>query len=112
MFRRPIFWIVLCAVSGGSIFFAARYFPRAFPIVTLDLRMNREQALTGSRELAARLQLPPPGYRQVASFGGDQETQNFVELEAGGTGAFQALMAEGRYYPFTWFYSTFCQVKK
>ncbi len=102
MFRRPIFWIVLCIASGGSILFAARYFSRAFPIVTLDLRMNREQALARSAELAARLQLPPSGYRQVASFAGDQETQNFVELEAGGTGAFQAMMAEGLYYPFTW----------
>ncbi len=102
MSRKPIFWIMLCAASAGSIFFAARFFSRAFPIVTLDLKMNRQLALAQAAAMASRLQLPPAGYRQVASFAADQEAQNFVELEAGGTNAFQAMMAEGLYYPFTW----------
>ncbi len=102
MFRKPVFWIALVAASLGSIFFAARYFSKAFPIVTLDLRMNRDQALAGAAELAARFQFPPSGFRQVTSFSGDQEVQNFIELEAGGNAAFQAMIAAGNYHPYNW----------
>ncbi len=92
MFRKPLFWIALLAISLGSVFFSAKYVSRAFPIVTLDLRMDREAALRKAAELAARFQLPPAGYREVASFGGDQEVQNFVELEGGGTQAFRNMI--------------------
>jgi len=102
MFRKPLFWIVFAAASLGSIYFAARYFSGAFPIVTLDLQMNRDQALTSSAALASKFQLSPAGYRQVASFSGDEEVQTFVELEAGGTAAFQAMMAAGFYHPYQW----------
>ena len=102
MFRKSIFWIAFFAVSAVSIYFSAKYFSRAFPIVTIDLRMDREAALEKASALAERLQLPPAGYRQVASFSGDQETQNFIELEAGGTAAFRNMMADGLYYPFKW----------
>lgn len=102
MFRKPLFWIALLAVSLVCVFFSAKYFSRAFPIVTLDLRMDRVAALTRAADLAARFQMPPAGYRQVASFGGDQEVQNFVELEGGGTLAFRAMMAEGLYHPYKW----------
>ncbi len=40
---------------------------------------------------------------QAASFRGDQEVQNFVELEAGGTTAFHEMFASGRYQPFQWY---------
>jgi len=102
MFRKPIFWIALVAASLGSTYFGIRYFSKAFPIVTLDLRMNRDQALARAAELASRFQYPPSGYRQVTSFSGDQEVQNFIELEAGGTAAFQAMMSAGAYYPYRW----------
>lgn len=102
MFRKPIFWVAFILVSAGSIYFASRYFSKAFPIVTLDLEMNRETALAKARELAAKFQFGPEGYDQVASFGGDQEVQNFVELEAGGTEAFKKMMAEGLYHPYRW----------
>jgi hypothetical protein len=102
MFRKPVFWIALVAASLGSIYFGVRYFSKAFPIVTLDLRMNRGQALARAAELASRFQFPPSGYRQVTSFSGDQEVQNFIELEAGGTAAFQTMMAAGYYHPYNW----------
>ncbi len=102
MFRKPIFWVAFVAVSLGSIYLAARYFSKAFPIVTLDLQINREAALSKARELAARFQLGPEGYDQAASFGVEQEVQNFVELEAGGTEAFRAMMAEGLHHPYRW----------
>jgi hypothetical protein len=102
MFRKPIFWFALFAASLGSIYFAVRYFPRAFPIVTLDLHMNRQAAMASAAELATRFQFPPAGYRQVASFAGDQEVQTFVELEGGGTVALRTMMAQGLYHPYKW----------
>jgi hypothetical protein len=102
MFRKPVLWIALVAASLGSIYFGFRYFSKAFPIVTLDLRMNRDQALARAAESASKFQFPPSGYRQVTSFSGDQEVQNFVELEAGGTAAFQTMMSAGYYHPYRW----------
>ena len=102
MFRKPIFWIVFVAVSLGSVYFGVRYFSKAFPIVTLDLRMNRDQALARAAELASKFQFPPSGYRQAASFSGDQQVQNFIELEAGGTESFQLMMSAGHYHPYKW----------
>jgi hypothetical protein len=102
MFRKPLFWVVLTAVSLAGIVFTVRNFSRAFPIVSLDLRMNRAAALAQARELAARFQLPPSDFRQAASFSGNQEVQNFIELEAGGTDAFRAMIQAGLYYPYQW----------
>ncbi len=102
MLRKPLFWVALVAVSLGGAAFAARYFPAAYPIVSLDLRMDRAEALSRAHEIAARLHLPPEGYREVASFGNDQFVQNFVELEGGGTEALRDMIARGLYHPYTW----------
>jgi hypothetical protein len=102
MFRKAWFWGTFALISLICLIWAVRNFSRAFPIVTLDLTMNREAALAQARNLAPRFQFPPDGYTQAASFGNDQEVQNFVELEAGGTAAFQRMMSEGLYQSFRW----------
>jgi hypothetical protein len=102
MLRKPYFWIALILVSMGCTYFSARFFSAAFPIVTLDLKMNRAEALSRAAEIASRLQLPPSGYQQVASFEDDQEVRNFIELEAGGTSALRSVMAQGYYHPYNW----------
>ena len=66
MFRKPIFWVAVILVSAGSIYFATRYFSKAFPLVTLDLQMNRETAVSKARELAAKCEVGPDGYDQAA----------------------------------------------
>ena len=50
----------------------------------------------------ARDRLGPPGYRQAASFGLDEEAQTFVELEGGGKEAFTRMMRDGLYAAYTW----------
>ena len=45
MSRKPAFWIVLALISLSGIFFTFKYFSEAFPIVTLDLSMDRAGAL-------------------------------------------------------------------
>jgi hypothetical protein len=65
--------------------------------------MDRASALASARDLEATHHFGPSGFRQAASFRGDQEVQNFVELEAGGTAAFHEMFASGRYQPFQWY---------
>jgi hypothetical protein len=76
--NRPAFWILLGVVSIASAFIGVRYFPQAFPIVALDITMDRDRALAAARTIVARDRLGPPDYRQAASFAQDEEAQTFV----------------------------------
>ena len=100
--KRPAFWICLGLLSLGAAVVGTRYFPDAFSIVSLDITMDRERALTDARALADRNSLGPPGYQQAASFTLDSETQTFVELEAGGKEAFTSMMRDRLYSAYTW----------
>jgi hypothetical protein len=100
--RRPLFWIVLALLSAGAAVVGVRYFPQAFSIVALDITMDRGHALDEARAVAARNNLGPPGYREAASFSGDDEAQTFVELEGGGKDAFTRMLREHLYEAYTW----------
>lgn len=102
MFRKPAFWIILTLLATGCGFLTVKYFPQAFPLVTVDLRMNRQQALDAAEALAVRYGWGPPDFKQAASFRLDRDVQNFVELEAGGTEAFREMLREGLYSPYAW----------
>jgi membrane protease YdiL (CAAX protease family) len=102
MFRKPIFWIGLTVISIVSVFYSVRYFSQAFPLVTLDLQMDRETALEAARELSQRNNWGPAEFQQAASFGVDSEVQTYVELEVGGAGAFAQMLAGDLYSPYTW----------
>src|SRR5262245_28709633 len=100
--ERPIVWIALAVLSIASAVFAWRYFPGAFPIVSLDLRMDRPAALAAARALAAERRVGPSDFREAASFSLDDTVQTFVELEGGGKPAFTALVADRWYSPYHW----------
>lgn len=102
MIRKPIFWLGFAAMTGLSIWFSAHYFSEAFPIVQLDLKMDRETALQSARKLAAANNWGPAEFRQAASFDLDREVQTYVELEAGGTTTFAEMLAGDLYAPYTW----------
>ena len=102
MLRRPTFWIILWISSICCGILAQRYFSEAFPVVTIDLKMDRSGALMNAEELATRFAWGPAGFTQAASFTLDQRVQNFVELESGGTEAFAALLAGRLYSPYSW----------
>jgi membrane protease YdiL (CAAX protease family) len=102
MLRKPIFWLVFTAVSIAAVNFAVKYFAEAFPVVSLDLQMDRQQAFDSARQLAQQHNWKPEGFKQAASFSLDREVQNFVELEAGGNQAFRRMLTEGLYSPYTW----------
>lgn len=103
MTRRPGFWVVFAVLSAASVLVAVRLFPAAFPIITLDLVMDRETAVSEAEALALRNGWDPPGARAAATFGQtDSEVQTYVELEAGGRDAFVRLAEEGIYHPYVW----------
>src|SRR5262245_12347113 len=96
------FWIALALVSIASAVFAWRFFPGAFPIVALDLRMDRTAALAAARALAAERRVGPTDFREAASFSLDDAVQTFVELEGGGKTAFTSLVADRWFSPYHW----------
>ena len=102
MFRKPVFWAAFVAVSLACGTFAVVNFPRAYPIVELDLEMDRAAALSEARRLAGELGLGPSDFRQAASFRVDDRARSFVELEGGGPEAFAGLLRDGPFHPCQW----------
>lgn len=102
MSRTLTFWILFVLLACASAAFAFRYFPQAFPLVTVDITMDRHGALAEARRLAADYRLGPSDFWQAASFTGDLEAQTFVELEGGGKAAFARMLARGLYAAYQW----------
>ena len=103
MTKRLAFWIAFALLSLLSVAFAVLNFSKAFPIVSLDLRMDRAAALRSARALAVEHHWGPAGaFRQVASFGVDDTVKTFVELKGGGKDAFREMLSKGLYAAYTW----------
>lgn len=64
--------------------------------------MDRDAALMAARDLAQKHAWPPEGFEQAVSFSGDQEVQNFVELEGGGKEELGRILKEGTYSLYKW----------
>ncbi len=102
MIRKPLFWILFVLVSIAAGFFAFAYFPKAFPLVNVEITMNRQQALAEAKTLAEKHHWGPDDFQQAASFSQDTHVQHFVELEAGGVEKFNQLLDGSLYSPFKW----------
>jgi hypothetical protein len=100
--RRPAFWAGLAFAAVLATAAGIRYFPQAFSIVALDITMDRAHALDEARRIAARDGLGPAGFRQAASFGGDDEAQTFIELEGGGKDALTRMLRDHVYDAYMW----------
>src|SRR5256886_535594 len=100
--KRPAFWVAFAILSAVSAMLAWRYFPEALPLINLDVKMSREQALETAGTMADRLHLVAPEARRAAAFTHDGSTQNYVELEAGGRPAFTRLLSGELYSPYRW----------
>ncbi len=102
LFQKPIFWILHCSLFIAALLFSIRYYPMAFPMVDLTIKMDRTQALTSARALASKNQWGPTAYQQAAGFESDQQTQTFIELAGGGKKVLANLMNQKLYFPYTW----------
>ena len=102
MFRKPVFWIFFVVFSVAAAVFALRNFSAAFPLVSINLQMDREAALAAARMLAEKNAWPPGSFDQAAEFSADQEVQNFIELEGGGKQELGRILKETIFAPYTW----------
>jgi len=102
MFKKPIFWIIYVLLFIACVTFSIKNFSRAFPIVNLDLKMNRQTAIQKAVDLAGKYNWGPKGYKQASSFGVNAQVRNYVELEAGGSEAFSEMLKSRLYSPYTW----------
>ncbi|HEX8009490.1 MAG TPA: type II CAAX endopeptidase family protein, partial [Casimicrobiaceae bacterium] len=100
--RKPLFWIAFAALSAISAALAWNYFPQALPLVHLQVKMSRDQALAQAAAIAQRLHLAAPDAQRAAMFAHDGGTQNYVELEGGGKAAFARLLSGEIYSPYRW----------
>src|SRR5450432_1195066 len=100
--RKPAFWIAFALISTLSGAFAWRFFPQALPLIKLDVKMTRDDALDRASALAGKLELAPVDAHRAALFNHDGATQNFVELEAGGKHRFAELLTGTIYSPYWW----------
>jgi hypothetical protein len=102
MTRKPALWVVLAIASAAAAVFAWQNFTRAFPLLSVDIRMDRQAALERARSLAAERRIGPADFRDAASFSLDDSVQTFVELEGGGKPAFATLVADRQFAPYRW----------
>lgn len=102
IFSSTLFWISFAVLSIISVVGTFYFFPRAFPIVHLQIKMDREQALLQAKKISAQLHLGPSDYRQALQFTTDTVTKTFVEIDAGGVPAFTAMMEQNLYQPYVW----------
>ena len=102
MLRKPVFWILFGLVFVASVIFTVSYFSRAFPIVNIEISMDRQQALRKAEAFVREFGLGPEESRRAASFRLETSVQNYVELEAGGTDAFNRMVEDRTYSPYTW----------
>src|SRR5581483_6158348 len=100
--RRPAFWWVYIALACVALVAAWRLFPEAIPIVSLDIKLARHDAVNAAKRIAGERDLAPAGARTAVRFSHDDETQNYVELEGGGKRAFAQLIAGNAYAPYWW----------
>src|ERR1041384_2673353 len=102
MLRRPIFWAVFVVLSAAAAVFTFKNFSTVFPLVSIDLKMDRAGALRAARELARKNVWPPAAYDEAADFTGNQEAQNFIELEGGGKQELGRILKEKIFALYTW----------
>ena len=80
-------WAAGVAASLALLVYAATTFHTAFPITSLEITMDREQALQSAVKLAGEHSLRPAvsddGFRQAVDFESDDDVQVFVELDHG-----------------------------
>jgi hypothetical protein len=102
MTRKPAFWAAFAILAAIGAVAAIRLFPVGFPLISLDIRMDRPTALERASGLAVKHGWGPKDHRMAASFDLDDEVQSFVELEGGGAEAFSRLLREGLFSPYRW----------
>ena len=102
MFRKKQTWIILTILFVISLVTAFNLFKTAFPILNIDLQMSRQDTFDKATTLSGLINIGPSDYNQAATFGSDNEAQNYIELDAGGSKAFIEMLEKDIYKAYTW----------
>lgn len=100
--KRPLFWIIFVSISILAGIVSYIYFPKAFDIINIDLKMDRSDAIKAAKLLAEQHKWEPEQYHQAANFDVNDIVKTYVELEAGGVRAFTKILEEKFYSPYLW----------
>jgi len=111
MFRKPWFWAIFVLISVACTAWAVMHFAAAFPLVTLDVTMDRAAAAAAAEELAVDRGWGPDNARDAVEYRLDSRVQSFVELEAGGKEAYSEMLHGHLYSPYTWVVRRFAEGK-
>lgn len=100
--RNWTFWGAFILFSLGCGIVGGNYLFKALPLLSIDLKMTRQEALAKAAAVAQSNQWQPLDYGQVASFESDQMAQFFAELDCGGIDTFKKMIEEKLYAPYKW----------
>lgn len=101
MFNKKWFWIAFTLLSIAATIFVFSYFPKVMSFISIDITMNREEALAKSETIAQDLNWGTDDFRQVAIFNSDGG-QTYIELEGGGKPAFNQLLKSDFFSYYYW----------
>lgn len=102
MFGKTWFWVAFATLAAAATLFTWLGFPRAFPLVDVDVSMNRSEALERAAALRDELGCGPSEARAAVRFTRAGREQTFVELEGGGTERVRELAATEAPALFRW----------
>lgn len=102
LFKKPIFWISFIAMSMLCFWYAFTFFPTAFPIVNIDITIDRDEAIKRASTITKEFNAGPHAPSVAVTFDSDSQTQTFVELAGGGQQAFLDMLDKHYYMPYTW----------
>ncbi|MEM7362954.1 MAG: CPBP family intramembrane glutamic endopeptidase, partial [Pseudomonadota bacterium] len=103
MTRNLTIWIAFIAIALASTWYALTYFPKVFSFVSVDIKIDRNQAIDNARALAEKHGWGFAGEtRDAASFSVDSTAQTYLELEAGGADVFAEVVELPAWSPYLW----------
>lgn len=92
--KTLVLWILLLAAALAAAIFSVQTLPQLFGGLTVEISLSREQAVAEADRLHQQLFPELETHRSAAEFVSDRHLQNYVELEAGGLEAYQALIQQ------------------
>ncbi len=100
--KRKTFWAAILSLAVFSAAASLWLFPKAMPLLQVQVSLSRDQALDAAAALQAQ-RFPELGTtRAVAGFEHQDKLQNYIELEGGGVDAYTALLARRFVAPYYW----------
>ncbi len=100
--KKSFFWMITAGLVLASGFFTHHYFTQSYPIISLSISMDREQALEKATLLSTQHTWLPANARSAVEFKHDQLLHYFIELECGGKETFSELLRTKEYEPYQW----------